>query len=85
MLTWIYCVNTKHRIDKVMVEQMSNEKKYLVEVLRRIVYIVKCLAVRGLAFEGHYSQLGSSSNGHFLGFLEVISKFDWFLFKTTYE
>lgn len=79
MLTWLDRVNTKNRIDKTMAEQMLSEKKYWVEVLRRVVSVVKFLAVRGLAFEGNDSRLGSSSNGNFLGILEVISEFDPFL------
>lgn len=62
-----------------MAEQMFCEKKYWVEVLRRVVSVVKFLAVCGLAFEGNDSQLGSSSNGNFLGILEVISEFNPFL------
>ncbi|XP_008181540.1 zinc finger MYM-type protein 1-like [Acyrthosiphon pisum] len=79
MLTWLDRVNAKNRIDKTMAEQMLSEKKYWVEVLRRVVSVVKFLAVRGLAFEGNDSRLGSSSNGNFLGILEVISEFDPFL------
>ncbi|KAL4092349.1 hypothetical protein QTP88_026870 [Uroleucon formosanum] len=79
MLTWLDRVNTKNRIDKTMAEQMSSEKKYWVEVLRRVVSVVKFLAVHGLAFEGNDWRLGSSSNGNFLGILEVISEFDPFL------
>jgi hypothetical protein len=48
-------------------------------VLHRVVSVVKFLAVRGLAFEGNDSRLGSPSNGNFLGILEVISEFDPFL------
>jgi hypothetical protein len=45
----------------------------------RVVSVVKFLAVRGLAFEGNDSQLGSPSNVNFLGILEVIFEFDPFL------
>lgn len=48
-------------------------------MLRRVVFVVKFLAVRGLAFESNDSRLGSSSNRNFLGILEVISEFDLFL------
>ncbi|XP_025412151.1 zinc finger MYM-type protein 1-like [Sipha flava] len=78
-LTWLDRVNTKHRIDKTLAEKMLNEKKYWVKVLHRVVSVVKFLAVRGLAFEGNDSRLGSPSNGNFLGILEVISEFDPFL------
>jgi hypothetical protein len=48
-------------------------------VLHRVVSVVKFLAVRGLAFEGNDSQLGSPSNVNFLGILEVIFEFNPFL------
>jgi hypothetical protein len=41
--------------------------------------VLKFLAVRGLAFKSNDSQLGSPSNGNFLGILEVIFEFDPFL------
>lgn len=61
---------------------MLNEKKYWVEVLRRVVFVVKFLAVCGLAFEGNDSRLSFSSNGSFLRFLEVIFEFYPFLKQT---
>ena len=49
------------------------------EVLRRIVVVIKFLAVRGLTVEGDGSKLGSIHKGIFLGIIEHIAEFDPFL------
>lgn len=54
--------------------QHENEVKYWQDVLTRVVS-----AVRGLPFRGDNQTLGSTSNGLFLGCLELISEYDHFL------
>lgn len=49
------------------------------DVLIRVVSAVKCLAVRRRPFRGDNQKLGSTSNGIFLGCLELISEYDHFL------
>lgn len=69
------------RVDCQLVEQVNCESKYWFEVLRRVVAVTKFLCIRGLPFFGRNETIGSSSNGNFLGCLELISEFDPFLAK----
>lgn len=62
-----------------VLSQHEKEVRYWRDVLTRVVSVVKFLAVRGLPFRGDNQQLGSTSNGLFLGCLELISEFDPFL------
>ena len=55
------------------------QREYWSNVLSRIVAVVKFLAERGLPFRGHDEIIGSSTNGNYLGVLEIISQFDPFL------
>lgn len=59
--------------------QYEEEVKYWQNVLLRVVSVVKFLAVRGLPFRGDNETLGSTSNGLFLGCLELISEYDPFI------
>ncbi|KAK5639562.1 hypothetical protein RI129_012054 [Pyrocoelia pectoralis] len=52
---------------------------YWKEALRSIVEVIIFLASRGLAFREHNQVLGSQDNEHYLGVLELLSKFDPFL------
>ena len=45
-------------------------------ILKRILDVILFLAERGLAFRGDEEKLGSVHNGNFLGFIEVLAKFD---------
>lgn len=66
-------------VQSFVLTQHENEVKYWRDVLTRVVSAVKFLAVRGLPFRGDNQQLGSTSNGLFLGCLELISEYDHFL------
>ncbi len=79
MMTWLSRVNKNASVNKQICDQIEKEKQYWMEVLRRIVAVIKFLAVRGLAFEGDDSKLGSIHNGNFLGIIELIAEFDPFL------
>lgn len=59
--------------------QFEMERGYWMNVLRRVVTVVKFLAQRGLAFRGQDEILGSCNNGNFLGLIELLSQFDPFL------
>lgn len=67
------------KVDTLIVTQYESEVRYWREVLTRVVSVVRFLAVRGLPFRGDNQQLGSSSNGLFLGCLELLSEYDSFL------
>ena len=41
--------------------------------------MMKFLSSRGLAFRGSSDLVGSSQNGNFLGFLELLAEYDTFL------
>lgn len=66
-------------VDAVLRQQRDDVAKYWREVLRRVVAVIKFLSVRGLAFRGDNELLGSSSNGNYLGLMELIAEFDPFL------
>lgn len=66
-------------VDASLRRQRDAEEKYWKEVLRRIVAVIKFLSERGLAFRGDDELLCSSSNGNYLGLLELIAQFDPFL------
>ena len=79
MMTWLSRVNKNASVNKQTCNQIEKEKQYWIEVRRRIVAVIKFLAVRGLAFEGNDSKLGSIHYGHLLGIIELIIEFDPFL------
>ncbi|GAB0086489.1 zinc finger MYM-type protein 1-like [Sergentomyia squamirostris] len=60
-------------------KQAKDTKIYNIEVLKRVVEVIKYLGERGYAFHGDDAIIGSPHNGNFLGIIELISKFDPFL------
>ncbi|XP_047127583.1 uncharacterized protein LOC101241302 [Hydra vulgaris] len=78
-ITFSQRVQVRGCVDSAIVEQYRQECAYAKSVLERVVSVIKFLAERGLAFRGHTEILGSSSNGNFLGILELIAQFDPFL------
>lgn len=79
MLAYINRQKQKGQINTLLSTQYEQEVTYWRNVLQRIVSVVKFLSVRGLPFQGDNEHLGSTSNGLFLGCLELISEFDPFL------
>ena len=67
---------TDTNIDAHLDEQCISERQYAKAVLHRIFATIRFLAERGLPFRGHDQDIGSPSNGHFLGTLELLAKFD---------
>ncbi|GFV20695.1 uncharacterized protein TNCV_777401 [Trichonephila clavipes] len=57
--------------DKQLKEQLRKDTEYYYNVLKRVVAIVKYLAIRGLAFRGTEDVFGSPHIGYFMGALEL--------------
>ena len=57
-------------------ESLTQEKRYWMEVLQRVVVIVRKLSERGLALRGSDELLGSNHNGNFLMSVEILAEFD---------
>jgi len=58
---------------------MTTETTYWIDVLKRVVAVVKFLCERSLSFRGDNEVFGVPNNGNYLGILELISQFDPFL------
>ena len=69
------------RIDCEMVNEYNKECTYWRSVLSRVVSVIKFLAERGLPLFGDNETIGSLKNGNYLGCLELISKYDPFIFE----
>ncbi|GFV69037.1 DUF4371 domain-containing protein [Trichonephila clavipes] len=64
---------------KQLKEQLRKDTEYYHNVLKRVVGIVKYLAIRSLAFRGTEEVFGSPQNGNFMGTLELLAEFDPFI------
>jgi len=71
--------NIHGRIDNNLVTQVETQRIYWVNVLKRVVAVVKRLSSRELAFRGTTSKIGCNNNGNFLMALELLAEFDPFL------
>lgn len=79
VLTSITRQKSLMQVDKLLFNQYKEEVNYWRSVFSRIVSVVKFLSVRGLPFHGDNEHFGSTSNGLYLGCLELISEYDPFL------
>ncbi|XP_050523340.1 zinc finger MYM-type protein 1-like [Daktulosphaira vitifoliae] len=70
---------TLNRIDSGLANQVERERLYWIQILKRVVAVVKKLASRGLALRGDTSKLGFKNNGNFLMAIELLSEFDPFM------
>ena len=55
---------------------MQKETQHWNNVLQRIISIVQFLAERNLSFRGTVDRLFQPNNGHFLGLVELLGKYD---------
>jgi len=58
---------------------MRSETTHWIDVLKRVVTVVKFLCEQILSFRGDNEVFGVLNNGNYLGMLELISQFDLFL------
>jgi len=71
--------NTLGRIDNNVVRQIETQRTYWVNVLKRVLAVVKRLSSRGLPFREATSKIGCNNNGNFLMAFELLAEFDPFL------
>lgn len=64
------------KIDTELNRQFISEKQYWIDILKRILSVIKFLSSRGLPFRGTIEKFGDSSNGNYLGVLELIAQYD---------
>ncbi|GFV91520.1 zinc finger MYM-type protein 1 [Trichonephila clavipes] len=79
MLVWLTRKGNKSVLDKQLQEQIKKDIEYYYNVLKRVVAVVKYLAIRGLAFRGTEKVFGSPHNGNFMGAMELLQEFDPFI------
>lgn len=79
MIAYINQTADRGTVDSELKKQFNEECEYWTQVLQRVVTVVKYLAERGPAFRGDSHRFGDSSNGKYLGSMELISQFDPFL------
>lgn len=69
------------KIDIKLTHQIETEKKYWINVLRRVCSVVKSLASHGLPFRGDVEKFGlsTSNHGNFIMAMELLAEYDPFL------
>ncbi|GFU72299.1 zinc finger MYM-type protein 1 [Trichonephila clavipes] len=70
-------------VGKQLQEQIKKDTEYYYNVLKRVIAVVKYLAITSLAFRGTEEVFGSPHNGNFIGGLELLAEFDPFIHEHT--
>ncbi|GFW08418.1 uncharacterized protein TNCV_1657321 [Trichonephila clavipes] len=60
-------------------EKLRKDTEYCLNVLKRVISVVKYLAIRGLSIRGTEEICGSPHDGNVMGALELLSVFDPFI------
>ena len=68
--------NKLSMIDNLLVQNISTEVNRWRQILRRVLDVIFLLSERGLAFFGHSQKLEDSSNGNFLGIIQLLGIYD---------
>ena len=63
-------------IDSLLFDQLNQEHEKWKTILSRVLTVILFMAERGLALRGSQEKIGDPTNGNFLGFMEVLAKFD---------
>lgn len=64
--SWLFCQNDNYRVDKSLLNHIKTETTYWIDVLKRVVAVVKFLCERSLSFRGDSEVFGVPNNGNFL-------------------
>jgi len=67
------------KLDVKLINQFNNKKMYWIQVLKRIIVVIKFLLSRGLVFREDSEIFSCPKNSNYLGCLELLSNFDHFL------
>ena len=67
---------TETDINSHLEKNYAAKVKYWRDLFKRLLAVTLFLGERGLAFRGSTNNIGDSSNGNFLGIIELIAKFD---------
>ncbi|CAH1105958.1 unnamed protein product [Psylliodes chrysocephalus] len=70
---------TTERIDNKLEIVCNVVKEYWINVLKRIISVIKCLATQELAFRGSNEKIGEDNNGNYLGAIKLLSEYHPFL------
>ncbi|GFW70320.1 DUF4371 domain-containing protein [Trichonephila clavipes] len=79
MLVWLTRKENKSVLDKQLQEQLRKDTEYYHNVLKRVIAVVKYLAIIGLAFSGTEEVFASPHIGNFMDVLEPLDEFDPFI------
>ncbi|GFX32932.1 zinc finger MYM-type protein 1 [Trichonephila clavipes] len=78
MLVCLTRNENKSVLDKQLQEQLRKDTKYYHNELKRVIAVVKYLAIIGLALRGNEEVFGSSHNGNFM-VARVLDELDSFI------
>ena len=79
MLTFASRQKEASRNDSLPAKQIEEERHYWRRILKRLIDVLKFLAIHGLALRGTDEIIGSVHNGNYLGVIELLAKYDGLL------